>query len=165
MVGESPSQVFTNSEIAYLTSKIAPLRSNRRRNRFEREVFAKLPETEEEFSCHRLLSCLTVDAAMTRHTGRLEVVYSPTGEKLVQHGKDLTGIKTIIGTGGPIIFTDNHRELLEHALFREEDPFVLKPKSPEYYIDERYILYAVGLLSQVEAKKALKIAKKYLKRI
>ena len=125
----------------------------------------KLPETEVEFTCHRLLSCLTIDAAMTRHTGRLEVVYSPNGEKLVQHGKDLTDIKTIIGTGGPIIFTDNHRELLEHTLFREEEPFTLKPKNPNFYIDGQYILYAVGLLSQVEPKKALKLAKKYLKRI
>jgi uncharacterized protein (TIGR01319 family) len=125
----------------------------------------KLPETGEEFACHRLLSCLTIDAAMTRHTGRLEMVYSPSGEKLLQHGKDLTSIKTIIGTGGPIIFTDNHRELLEHALFQEDNPLILKPKSPEFYIDEQYILYAVGLLSQVEPRKALKLAKKYLKRI
>ncbi len=49
----------------------------------------KLPETGEEFACHRLLSCLTVEVAMNRHAGRIEVVYSPTGERLVQHGKDL----------------------------------------------------------------------------
>ena len=125
----------------------------------------KLPRTEEEFACHRLLSCLTIDVAMTRHTGRIEVMYSPTGEKLIQHGKDLTGIKTIIGTGGPIIFTNNHREILEQALFNEDNPFVLKPKNPGFYIDEQYILYAVGLLKQVEPVKALNLAKKYLKQI
>lgn len=125
----------------------------------------KLPQTEEEFACHRLLSCLTVEAAVSRHAGRIEVVYSPTGERLVQYGKDLTNVKTVIGTGGPIIFSGDCREILSHALYREENPFILKPKNPVFYIDAEYILYAVGLLSQVEPKKALSLARKYLKRI
>jgi hypothetical protein len=32
-------------------------------------------------------------------------------------------------------------------------------------IDEEYILYAVGLLSQIDPKKALGLTRKYLKRI
>lgn len=125
----------------------------------------KLPQTDEEKACHRLLSCLTVGVAMSRHAGKIEVVYGPTGEKLVQHGKDLTHVKTVIGTGGPIVFSGNCREILGHALFQEGDPFVLKPKAPDLYIDEQYILYAVGLLSQVEPEKALRLARKYLKQI
>lgn len=125
----------------------------------------KLPETEEEIACHRLLSSIMIQVAMDRHAGKIEIIYTPTGEKLVQHGKDLTDIKTIIGTGGPIVFSSNPREVLEGALFREEDAFSLKPKNPRFYLDEHYILYAVGLLSQVEPKKALNIAKKYLKQI
>jgi uncharacterized protein (TIGR01319 family) len=125
----------------------------------------KLPETEEEIACHRLLSCLTVEVAMSRHVGRIEVVYGPTGEMLVQHGKDLTHVKSVIGTGGPIIFSGNPRKILEGALFQKENPAMLKPKDPKFYLDERYILYAVGLLSQVEPGKALNLAKKYLKQI
>jgi uncharacterized protein (TIGR01319 family) len=102
---------------------------------------------------------------MDRHAGKIEVVYSPAGERLIQHGKDLTGVKRVIGTGGPIIFSDNPREILEGSLFREENPFVLKPRSPQFYIDEQYILYAIGLLAQVEPGKALLLAKKYLKPI
>ena len=74
-------------------------------------------------------------------------------------------MKTIIGTGGPIIFSGECREILNHALYREENPFILRPKDPNFYIDGEYILYAVGLLSQVEPKKALCLARKYLKRI
>ncbi len=125
----------------------------------------KLPRTEDEKACHRLLSCLTVEVAMSRHAGRIEVVYGPAGEKLVQYGKDLTGVKTVIGTGGPIIFSGSCREIMEHALFREENPFNLKPKNPRFYVDEQYILYAVGLLSQVKPRKALSLAMKYLKPI
>jgi uncharacterized protein (TIGR01319 family) len=125
----------------------------------------KLPETEKERACHRLLTCLTVEVAVERHAGRVEIVYTPTGERLVQHGKDLTGVRTVIGTGGPIIFSDNGKQILENCAFREESPFSLKPQNPVYYIDEQYILYAVGLLGQVEPEKALRIMKKYMKRI
>jgi uncharacterized protein (TIGR01319 family) len=124
-----------------------------------------LPRTGADFAGHRLLSRLMVEVAMERHAGRIEVVYSPAGERLIQHGKDLTGVKSIIGTGGPIIFSDNPREILEGALFREENPFVLKPRAPNFYLDEQYILYAVGLLAQVEPEKALVLARSYLKPI
>ena len=123
----------------------------------------KLPASAEEFTCHLLLSCLMVEVAIDRHAGKLEVVYTPNGEKLIQHGKDLTGIKSVIGTGGPIIFSQDPRKILEGALFREENPFVLKPKKPDFYLDTEYILYAVGLLAQSEPEKALQLAKKYLK--
>ena len=122
----------------------------------------KLPETEEELACHVLLTSLTVEVAMDRHAGKIEVVYGPTGERLVQHGKDLTNVKTIIGTGGPVIFSRKRREILERTLFQEANSFILKPKEPVFYMDEEYILYAVGLLSQVEPEKALNLAMKYL---
>ena len=51
------------------------------------------------------------------------------------------------------------------VLFREEEGFSLRPKKPNFYLDENYILFAIGLLSQVEPEKALNIAKKYLKQI
>ena len=131
----------------------------------ERFHKGKLPETAEEYACHLLLSCLMVEVAVERHAGKLEVIYTPNGEKLIQHGKDLTGVKSVIGTGGPIIFSQNPRKILEGALFREDNAFILKPKNPEFYLDEEYILYAVGLLSQSEPKKALLLANKYLKKI
>ena len=124
-----------------------------------------LPCTGSDFACHRLLSRLMVEVATDRHVGRIEVVYSPAGERLIQHGKDLTGARSVIGTGGPIIYSDNPREILEGALFREENPFVLKPKNPRFYLDSEYILYAVGLLAQSAPEKALALAGKYLKPI
>jgi len=124
-----------------------------------------LPCTEKDFACHRFLSRLMLEVAMDRHAGRLEVVYSPAGEKLIQHGKDLTSIRAVIGTGGPIVFSDNPRHVLEGVLFNEASPFILKPRSPRFYLDTQYILFAVGLLAQVEPEKALVLAKKYIKPI
>jgi uncharacterized protein (TIGR01319 family) len=125
----------------------------------------RLPQSPEEIECHLLLSRVAVDVAVTQHVGRLEKIYSPTGEMMLQHGKDLTSVKTVIGTGGPIIFSTNPKEIMEGALYQKDNPLVLKPKEPTLYLDEQYLLYAVGLLSQIEPKKALLLAKKYLKQI
>jgi uncharacterized protein (TIGR01319 family) len=124
-----------------------------------------LPRRKTDFACHRFLSRLMVEVAMDRHAGRIEVVYSPAGERLIQHGKDLTGVRSVIGTGGPIVFSDEPRQVLEGVLFNETSPFILKPKNPHFYLDEQYILYAVGLLAQVEPEKSLLLVKKYLRPI
>ena len=131
----------------------------------ERFRQGKLPESAEEHACHEILSRLMVETATERHCGRLEAIYTPSGERLIQHGKDLTGIKSVIGTGGPIICSQDPREILEGCLYREENPFSLKPRKPDFYLDTEYILYAVGLLAQSEPEKALQLAKKYLKLI
>jgi uncharacterized protein (TIGR01319 family) len=106
-----------------------------------------------------------VEIAADRHCGRLEMVFTPGGQRFIQHGKDLTGVKSVIGTGGPVIFSQNPRQILEGALFRPDNPFVLKPKKPNFYLDSEYILYAVGLLAQMKPEAALTLAKKYLKAI
>jgi hypothetical protein len=36
---------------------------------------------------------------------------------------------------------------------------------PEFYVDEKYILYAVGLLADVAPTEALRIMKKHLKHL
>lgn len=41
----------------------------------------------------------------------------------------------------------------------------MRPKSPEFYIDRDYILYAIGLLSEKEPEKALRIGKRHLEKI
>ncbi len=123
----------------------------------------KLPEGEEEIVCHDLLSFVAVDTAVTRHVGRLEVVYGPSGQILVQHGKDLTQVKTVVGTGGGIIFSANPEEVLQGALMKDNNEAILKPKAPKFLLDECYILFAVGLLSQVEPARALSLIKKNLR--
>ncbi len=125
----------------------------------------RLPQTDAEYACLEMLTGLTVDVAMRRHAGRLEVVYGTAGETLVQHGKDLTRVGTVIGTGGPVIHARHPGELLRRAVYREDDPASLKPKKPRFYVDGRYILYAVGLLAQVAPAKAFNLARKYLEQV
>ncbi|HEX7475365.1 MAG TPA: methylaspartate mutase accessory protein GlmL [Dehalococcoidales bacterium] len=125
----------------------------------------KLPQTAEEIACHRLLTKLVIETAVNRHAGRIEETYGPTGRMFIQHGKDLTGVGCLIGTGGAMAFSTRPEELLKAGLYSEINAASLKPKHPQFWLDEKYILYAVGLLSQSEPEKAFILAKKYLKRI
>lgn len=144
----------------------------------EREEFSKMepvarrfmhrgayPDTREEIECHTLLSRLAVEKATDRHAGRVETRYGPTGEILVQHGKDFTGVKNVIGTGGPIVFSKNPAGILEGALFREERPHILKPRAPTMYVDAEYILFVGGLLRRIEPAGALRFMKRYVKEV
>jgi uncharacterized protein (TIGR01319 family) len=125
----------------------------------------KLPSNDEEFTFDMLLARTAVEVAMERHVGRIELVYGPQGQTLVQSGKDLRGVRHIIGTGGPLVFAKDLEMILNGALFDEKVSNLLKPKNPEFYLDEHYILYAMGLLARSEPKKALVLMKKYLKRL
>jgi hypothetical protein len=64
-----------------------------------------------------------------------------------------------------LAFADDPLELLKKSLFNENNPNSLKPKEPQFWVDERYILYAVGLLSQSEPEKAFDLAIRYLKKV
>jgi len=125
----------------------------------------KLPETPEERCLDMKLARIATQVAVERHVGRIEDWYGPAGRMIVQRGKDLRGINSLIGTGGPIVFAQDPRTVLEGALFDRKRPNLLKPESPRLYLDGDYILYAIGILANLEPEKALRIAKKYLKEI
>jgi uncharacterized protein (TIGR01319 family) len=121
-----------------------------------------IPQTEAQYTADMLLASVAVEVAMERHAGKVEVIFSPTGEMAVQRGKDLTDVRHVIGTGGPLVFSHNPGKIMEKALFNDARPDILRPKSPRFYIDSEYVLYAAGLLSQTEPGLALGLMKKYI---
>ena len=108
------------------------------------------------------LASLAIETAVTRHAGRLEQFYSPMGISYLQTGKDLTGVQTVIVTGGALIHTKRTKQIAAHALFNPIDAFSLKPKDANVLVDRKYILAAMGLLSTVYPDAALRIMKKEL---
>ncbi|MCR4395028.1 MAG: glutamate mutase L, partial [Dehalococcoidales bacterium] len=112
-----------------------------------------------------ILSYLAVEKAVERHCGKLEEIYSPAGKMLLQRGKDLSNIGYVIGTGGALAYSRTPQKILSAALYNPARQDILKPIKPRFLVDEQYILYAVGLLSQSDSEKAFKLANKYLKEI
>ncbi len=127
------------------------------------QVPGYFPDNNKEKDYHARLSRLAVEIAINRHVGRIEAKYGITGEMFFQYGKDFSNVRSVIGTGGPIIYSGNSKNILLGALFQEDAPFILKPVSPKFYLDADYILYAGGLLSQFDPERALAFMLKHIK--
>lgn len=124
-----------------------------------------LPENEHDEFIDQFLAEMCAYRAMHRHVGRIEEVFTPMGKVFNQSGKDLTDIKYVIGTGGVIINSKNKRSIMKRTSNILHNMSELRPQDPDYYVDELYILAAMGLLSKKDPKLALKIMKKHIKRI
>ena len=106
------------------------------------------------------LACAAVETAVERHSGSLEQVFTPCGLTYVQSGKDLRRVKYVVATGGALIHAKHTEEVAKYALFDESKPGSLRPEKAEILIDRKYILAAMGLLSQHYPLVALEIMKK-----
>lgn len=126
---------------------------------------SKIPEDDLEFKLDNLLASVAVDIAGERHCGKIKMMAGPFGEVLIQDGKDLSEVKYVIGTGGPLVFAKDPAKILRKILYRNDSPHVLKPKEAQLYLDRMYSLYAMGLLAQTDPRKALRIMKKILSRL
>lgn len=124
-----------------------------------------LPQREEDALIDIGLASTAVDIATQRHAGIIEEMYFPTGKVRIQHGKDLMNTRMILGTGGIFAYGSEPRRVLEAAAYDRNSPESLRPVAPEFFIDERYILFAVGLLAEASPAEALRIMKKHLKKV
>ena len=121
-----------------------------------------VPQTDADRDMDYALASAAVSTGVTRHAGRVEETYTALGRTWLQTGKDLGDVERIVLTGGSLIHTDRAREIASHAMLNHGDPMALRPKRAEVLVDRKYILAAMGLLSQHEADIALRIMKKEL---
>ena len=122
-----------------------------------------LPVNEIETRFDSGITRTAVEIAMDRHAGYLEEIYLSDGLVHIQKGKDLNGIKTVIGTGGHFVHSPHRFNALQGSLYDPNKPFSLRPKAPMLYADNEYILFSVGLLAEVAPDIAIRIGKAYLK--
>ncbi len=121
-----------------------------------------LPKEEVEFKIETSFAQNAIEICSRRHCGSVEIIYTQSGEAKVQTGKDLSAVKTIIGTGGSIINSNRALDILSRANYIQSDLNSLKPTEAKLFIDKKNILAGMGLLSKYEPKLALKIMKNEL---
>jgi len=124
-----------------------------------------VPTSEDDFAVDNALGMVAAELAMERHAGWIEEKATPLGSVQIQRGKDLTHVRSLIGVGGVLAYGSNPRTVLQASLFSDNNPPSLKPRNPTLYIDRKYVLYGIGLLSEFAPTQALRIAKKELLRI
>jgi len=108
------------------------------------------------------LASMAIEEAVRRHAGTIEETYTMMGQTFVQEGKNLTKVGQIVVTGGSLIHTKNTERIAAHALYSPAQPTSLRPKQADVWVDRKYIMAAMGLLSTHYPQTALRIMKKEL---
>lgn len=109
---------------------------------------ATVPGNVSDFDFDIALASAAADVALERHAGRLSQVWAGGQQPVnVREGKDLSLMRTVIGTGG--IFAHNPRagRILYNALASTRSFDILRPRAPRCVIDTDYSMYAIGLLA------------------
>lgn len=117
-------------------------------------------DSEKKIDLH--LAYQAAKISLKRHAGYIETHHTLLGVVYALFGKDLSTVKNVIGTGGPLVHSTAPDKVLSAARYTASDADVLLPESPRYYLDSKYIMYAGGLLSDSRPELAIKIMKKYL---
>ncbi len=121
-----------------------------------------IPKTKDEEEFDKAIAKICCDVSVSRHVGHIEVVHTPLGDMYYQTGKDLTGIRYVIGTGGVLINNKEAKKILKQVNKKSNKALELRPTNPSILIDKSYIMAAMGLLSQKHPITALKLMKQYL---
>lgn len=120
------------------------------------------PENDLEYELDITLAKASVHTAVTRHAGTAHTEQTIKGAVTVQTGKNLRHVATILGTGGIFKYGRDPGRILQSAIFDPREPWSLKPASPKGLIDQSYIMFGIGLLSEDHPDAALRMAKRYL---
>ena len=115
-----------------------------------------IPESELEIRLVRRLRDGACSIAFKRHAGRIKHLYGPTGRITLASGKDLTAVRTIIGTGGPLTRLPGGQEALA-ALAGQGHGRELYPQTARIAIDSRYIMATCGVLARRYPEAALSL--------
>ncbi len=129
------------------------------------EQIDRIPVNDDDFEFDAALGAVAAQIAVERHAGMLERHYTPTGLVYALQGKDLRGVSCLIGTGGVLVKGRDPQRILQATLEGGFGEGRLIPQKPQLMLDSSYILSAMGLLSNAYPVQALRIMKKYLKRI
>ena len=122
-----------------------------------------LPQDEKEKLFDELLAEAAVEVALKRHAGFITQEYDPVMGTVpgMPFGRDLRKVEYIIGVGGYFVHNKpgEAQKIIGNALKNPE--FSLLPENPEILIDQDYILYAAGAISQIDKEYALNLLGNY----
>ena len=126
--------------------------------------YLPIPKTEGQFKLTERLCREAGLVALERHAGALRYIYTPSGRKTVAEGKDLTAVKTIIGTGGALTRLPHREQLLRALADCNATGMMLYPKPSKIRLlfDDDYIMASLGVMSKHYPEAALKRMKRSL---
>lgn len=123
--------------------------------------YTGIPSTDEERRFILRMTEIAAATALQRHAGKLRYVYGPSGRTTLAEGKDLTSVRTIIGTGGALSQLAGAKEILKKLVLLDSDDATVKllPRGNGVTIllDRDYIMASLGVLSMKYPEAALQL--------
>jgi len=128
-------------------------------------AYEPIPRSPEQL---RLTERLCLEAGMIaieRHTGRLRHYYTPQGRATAAEGKDLTKVKTVIGTGGALTRLPGRERILRRLADCNAGNTMLYPKpgAAKIAFDEKYVMASLGVLSKTRPQAAKRLLRDTLR--
>lgn len=123
-----------------------------------------LPISPLEICIDDAIARLAVNVATRRHAGSVTHSYSRKCQN-IQSGKNLSDITKIIGTGGILVHNHDPVSILRSAEKNTGDKLKLVPETFEAYLDTEYVLFAAGLLREIDEDAAIEIMMKSIKSV
>ncbi|MDC0558885.1 glutamate mutase L [Candidatus Izimaplasma bacterium] len=126
------------------------------------EQYAYIPTTKVERSLVYEFTKKCTNIALDRHVGDLRRVFTSSGQKIIPEGKDLTQVENIILTGGALVNLDDTEKIVLEYIKKNQTK-LLPTKQLNIYVDNDYILAAVGVLSLKYPSVSLALLKKSMR--
>lgn len=105
------------------------------------------PANEREQAFVAALTAEATRLAVLRHAGGLRYLYGPTGRTTVAEGKDLTLVKWLIGTGGPLTRLSAGPWILRRIPGYGHGRELLPRPGARELVDRHYVMAACGVLA------------------
>ena len=127
------------------------------------ENHVAIPKTSDQIEFVERLTKEAITVSAHRHAGGFRTLFGGGGKKTYAEGKDLTGVKYIVGTGGACTRLPNRVTLLKEITNNLLGDKLLPNNETEILIDHNYIMASLGVLAKEHADSALILLKKSLK--
>jgi uncharacterized protein (TIGR01319 family) len=124
-----------------------------------------IPMSEAQFKLTTRLCLEAGVTAISRHAGRLRHYYTPQGRATAAEGKDLTQVKTLIGTGGALTRLPERENILRKLADCNTGGTMLYPKpgGMRLAFDESYIMASLGVLAKTNPQAAKQLLQSTLR--
>jgi len=106
-----------------------------------------IPKTDKQIKLVSYLRDVAISIAFKRHVGTIKHLYGPQGRMTVASGKDLSSVKFIIGTGGPLTRLPGGEQVLSKLIGKGYGR-ELYPAAAQVVLDREYIIAMCGVLSR-----------------
>lgn len=116
-----------------------------------------IPQTAEEKRISIMLAQWAVDISFWRHAGEIRIAYGAYGRNELVEGRDLTAVKSIIGTGGALTKLGTGKDILGALRRDPRERKLLPPPGTKVLLDNEYIMATAGVLSQQYKEEATQL--------